>query len=93
MSDSKKKDAVDIFPLSCNPALDTKSIPGIASYCSYLRMVFKNPRIKNIAITGQHGVGKSSLIKSFDARRGLFKKRKPKFLYVSMGQYHHLIQK
>ena len=88
MGDSKKKDAVDVFPLSCNPALDAKSIPGIDSYCPYLKQVFKNQRIRNIAITGQHGVGKSSLIKSFDAKYKCLRKRKPKFLYVSMGQYH-----
>lgn len=88
MSDKKRRNAVDLFPLSCNPSLDAKSISGIYTYYTHLRKAFNNSRIRNIAISGQHGVGKSSLIKSFDATGWRLIKRKPKFLYVSMGQYH-----
>ena len=76
-----------IFPLSCDPSLNKKKIPGIDAYYADLNGAFSNPRIRNIAVTGQHGVGKSSLLKSFDASRRFVFKRKPRFLYVSMGQY------
>lgn len=85
----KKEKRADILPLSCNPELDYERIPGIDTYYNDLNEVFKNPRIKNIAITGQRGVGKSSLIKSFDARKRSVFRRNPKFLYVSLGQYSH----
>lgn len=84
----KKKRRTDILPLSCNPELDQESIPGINAYYSDLAEVFNNPRIKNIAITGQRGVGKSSLLKSFDSRHRSILRRNPKFLYVSLGKYH-----
>lgn len=87
MKGFKKRDTSGILPLSCNPELDNKSVPGIDAYYSDLNNAFKNSRIQNIAVTGQHGVGKSSLIKSFDtAQRSLFR-RNPKFLYVSLGNY------
>lgn len=84
----KKKERADILPLSSNPELDQKNVPGINAYYRDLNEVFNNPRIKNIAITGQRGVGKSSLIKSFDSGQRSFLRRKPKFLYVSLGKYH-----
>lgn len=83
----KKKERADILPLSCNPELNYEYIPGIDAYYRDLNAVFDNPRIKNIAVAGQRGVGKSSLIRSFDtSRRGIIK-RNPKFLYVSLGEY------
>lgn len=81
------KKRTGILPLSCNPELDHRSITGIDAYYSDLDDAFRNPRIRNIAITGQRGVGKSSLIKSFDAKHRSIFRRAPQFLYVSLGQY------
>ena len=83
-----KKERADIQPLSSNPELDSKKVPGINVYYSDLNEAFHNPRMKNIAITGQRGVGKSSLIKSFDSTQRSAFGRTPKFLYVSLGKYH-----
>lgn len=81
------KKRTGILPLSSNPELDRKSIIGIDAYYTNLDDAFRNPRIRNIAITGQRGVGKSSLIKSFDANHRSIFRRGPRFLYVSLGQY------
>lgn len=78
-----------IFPLSFNPKLSKDDIKGIDVYFSHLDNAFKNPRIRNIAVTGAYGVGKSSIIKSFDVQYCHFFKKTPKFLYISLGQYDH----
>ena len=87
MSIFRKESNEGIYPLSCDPKLNSNGTRGLAAYYRDLQLAFRNPRIHNIAITGQHGVGKSSLIKSFDASRRPVFGRKPKFLYVSLGQY------
>ena len=76
-----------IFPLSCNSELDKDDIRGIDVYFNLLKEVLCNPRIRNIAVTGTYGIGKSSIIKSFDIQNNLPFKSKPKFLYISLGQY------
>lgn len=87
MSIFRKRSNEGIYPLSCDPKLNRNGTLGLAAYYRDLLLAFRNPRIHNIAITGQHGVGKSSLIKSFDASRRPIFGREPKFLYVSLGQY------
>lgn len=82
----KRKDSDTILPLSCNPNLDDSSVRGIDVYYDNLNKAFRNPRIRNIAVTGAYGVGKSSIIKSFDTHRRCFLK-KTRFLYISLGRY------
>lgn len=84
--DSRKE---TIFPLSYNPKLDKNDIKGIDIYFNLLKGAFCNSRIRNIAVTGAYGIGKSSIIKSFDIQNNLPFKSKPKFLYISLGQYGH----
>lgn len=76
-----------IFPLSCNPMLAKDDIRGIDVYFNLLKDAFCNSRIRNIAVTGTYGIGKSSIIKSFDTQNGFPFISKPKFLYISLGQY------
>lgn len=73
-----------LYPLSHNPKLTTVELPGVEVYFSYLKEAFQNENIKNIAVTGDFGSGKSSIIHSFDHAYG---KRRTPFLYISMGEY------
>ena len=88
-----------IFPLSCDPALEETEEREI--YYKYLDSAFDEPRIHNIGIAGGFGVGKSSLLRSYEKRylrtanlkqeinnpfKDRRKKDEPRFLYVSMGE-------
>ena len=88
-----------IFPLSCDPELEETEEREI--YYKYLDSAFDEPRIHNIGIAGGFGVGKSSLLRSYEKRylrmanlkqeiNNPFKDRRkkdtPRFLYVSMGE-------
>ena len=55
-----------IFPLSCDPALEETEEREI--YYKYLDSAFDDPRIHNIGIAGGFGVGKSSLLRSYEKR-------------------------
>ena len=55
-----------IFPLSCDPALEETEEREI--YYKYLDSAFDEPRIHNIGIVGGFGVGKSSLLRSYEKR-------------------------
>ena len=75
-----------IFPLSANPALSTSDMLGLDVYKSYLAKVFHETRIRNIAITGNFGVGKSSIIRSFE--ESYYRPaKKGGFLYISQGDF------
>lgn len=90
MANKQDKHEVTIFPLSCNPKLDKRDIAGIDVFFSCLKDAFRNPRIRNIAITGTFGVGKSSIIRSFDEQHKSPLRKRSKFLYISLGQYRHI---
>lgn len=64
-----------IFPLSYDPDLKEKEEQEI--YYRYLNAAFEEPRIKNIGVVGSYGVGKSSLLHSYE------KREHKHFLYMS----------
>lgn len=57
-----------IFPLSPDPDLEN-SAQQTSVYFKHLDAAFENPRIVNMAVTGCYGVGKSSIIRSFERHR------------------------
>lgn len=87
MAWNKPKKHTPIFPLSCNPKLSKEDLAGIDIFFDHLKHAFKNPRIRNIAITGPFGVGKSSIIRSFDDHYISPIRKRKRFLYINLGDY------
>ena len=56
-------------------------------YRDYLTEVFREPSVHNLAITGGYGIGKSSIIRSFDAHYSESGGKEEEFLYISLGSY------
>lgn len=79
MSDKSNR---KIFPLAPKSDLDHTN-PQYAVYEKYLDEAFKDCRIRNIALSGNLGSGKSSIIKSFDFHRN----KHEKFAYVSLADF------
>lgn len=77
-----------IYPFSANPNLEENDLHGLDVYKRYLESAFGNARIHDIAIVGRFGIGKSSIIQSFESQY-LKKNRKSdnKFLYITLGNY------
>lgn len=78
-----------IFPLSANPELNNEELPGLNVYHNYLEEAFNEPRVLNIAVTGAFGVGKSSIIQSFEKKynQDKIKAQREEFIYISLGTY------
>ena len=74
------EDKVEIEALTPMEELDSRN-PGFKVYRDVLTSAFENPMIRNLALSGSLGSGKSSIIRSFDRYRGKDRKR---FLYVSL---------
>ena len=62
---------------------DEKKYPGglFATYECRPRSAFKDERVRNIAVVGNYGVGKSSIIRSYNV---LHEGRKKSYLYISL---------
>ena len=85
-----------VFSLAYDDHLDLDQDNGVQRdfevYQDYLKKVFQNPKICNIAVTGNFGVGKSSVIHTFDRiRHDTFFQRfyKKGFLYVSLANFRN----
>lgn len=79
-----------IFPLSANSNLTADDMPGLNVYKCYLTKAFSESRIRNIVVTGNFGVGKSSVIRSFEkeyCKKQGNRAKHSNFLYVSLGDY------
>ncbi|MBR5714343.1 MAG: tetratricopeptide repeat protein [Clostridia bacterium] len=66
---------------------DEKKYPGglFATYECRLRSAFKDERVRNIAVVGNYGVGKSSIIRSYNV---LHEGRKKSYLYISLIDFN-----
>lgn len=74
-----------IFSLSPKTDLNNDSMPGYDVYRKYLTKAFNKTCIHNIVVTGDFGIGKSSVIRSFD--KDYCKRRDSGFLYVSIADF------
>lgn len=81
---------VSIYPLSPNDMLDKDAIgkEDYFTYEEYLNEVFLHPEVHNIAVTGNYGVGKSSVIRTFDRKRNRRRWDNRHFLYISLTNFH-----
>lgn len=76
----------NIVALSPNNRLFSKNLSSdFFEYQGFLKSAFKNRRVRNIAITGNHGIGKSSIIRSFETRD---LKRGKGYLYISLMDFN-----
>ncbi len=74
-----------IFPLSPDSGLDNNKLSGFDVYKNHLTAALENSRIHNIVLTGNFGIGKSSVIRSIE--KEYIKRKRAGFLYVSLGDY------
>lgn len=96
-SDIDTKEKIHIFPLSANSNMETGDIPHLSAYYKYLDAAFAEPRIHNMAVTGGFGIGKSSVLQSYEKNIGTNATKAGKnkcplhFLYISLGSYSDTI--
>ena len=77
----------DILPLAPNNRLfDNEVSDDFSEYEKFLKLAFNNNRVHNLAITGNHGVGKSSIIRSFETKD---KNRGKGYLYISLMDFNN----
>lgn len=90
MKEEQKQNQVSVYPLSPNDRLDEDTVgkEDYFTYEEYLNEVFHHPEIHNIAVTGNYGVGKSSVIRTFDRKRNQRRWDNRHFLYISLTNFH-----
>jgi len=71
---------VDSEKLILTPLIP-KSNVNLGVYENALDSVFSNNEIRNIALSGSYGAGKSSIIKTYE------NKKSKKFLYISLAHF------
>ena len=77
-----------IFPFY--PKRNLQNEDNFKIYKTHLNEVFKDSNIRNIGVTGNYGVGKSSILYSYDVLRNskIFRfRKKTKFLYISLADF------
>lgn len=76
-----------IIALSPNNKLFEDELSSdFAKYKGFLKSAFNNSNVRNIAITGNHGVGKSSILRSYEA---VDKKSGDGYLYISLMDFNN----
>lgn len=81
--DDNKNNIVSLSP--DNKLYEKNSSSDFSKYELFLKSAFKNDQIRNIAITGNYGVGKSSIIRSFEAKD---KNKGKGYLYISLMDFN-----
>ena len=87
LKNCEKSSTAEIMALSPNNKLfDNESSSDFLKYESFLKSAFTNSSVRNIAVTGNHGVGKSSIIRSYESKD---KKRGKGYLYISLMDFNN----
>lgn len=83
---AREKHTAKIYSLSPNDRLDqrTEEDQDYPIYEEHLKEAFCRPELHNIAVTGDHGVGKSSIVRTFDRKRNSLWPGGRHFLYISL---------
>lgn len=68
-----------------NKLFNKKFLSDFSEYQSFLKAAFRERRIRNIAITGNHGIGKSSIIRSYEKKD---RKKGRGYLYISLMDFN-----
>lgn len=69
-----------------NKLFDYDVSDDLSEYERFLKLAFDNNQVHNFAITGNHGVGKSSIIRSFETKD---KNRGKGYLYISLMDFNN----
>lgn len=77
---NKLSSDIKIEALAPKDDLSAEKDPVFNVYNDSLNSAFENPKIRNLALSGSLGSGKSSIIRSFDRKRN----GKNRFLYISL---------
>lgn len=79
----KEKKGKKLHSLSPKTNLDQEENAAFGVYKEYLDAVFRDPDRRNIALVGKRGVGKSSVIHSYDNKSSYSRR----FLYISLADF------
>lgn len=83
----KRNTENSIMALSPNNRLFNEEFsPDFLEYKGFLESAFNNSSVRNIAITGNHGIGKSSILRSYESKD---KKRGKGYLYISLMDFNN----
>ena len=79
--DKENENVYKFYPLTANSTIKLSDVTnGALKYA-----VDRKTKVTNVAITGNYGAGKSSIVESFEV-----KCRNKKFIHISLGQYDEI---
>lgn len=85
----EKKKTKRIYPLRYQSNLSEKDDANAAVYFEHLDRIMAMKELHNIALTGNRGAGKSSILHSYDKTRH---RSGEKYLYISLAEFENYIE-
>lgn len=79
--DKENENIYKFYPLTANSTIKLSDVTESALKYA----VNRDTKVTNVAITGNYGAGKSSIVESFEV-----KCRNKKFIHISLGQYDEI---
>ena len=84
-----KSEKTNIWAMKYESKL-TKKEKHVKVYFEQLDTIMKREDLHNIALTGNRGSGKSSIIHSYDNHKN--HRRGERFLYISLAEFEHYME-